>query len=231
MKKLSEAEFAKHIIEYLEGLNWDIYQEVQTNLSMKCADIVAAQGYLTWIIECKTSCSLQVLEQAWRWKTLGISNYVSIAVPKAPRIVIKICKMIGIGILTYLPDQLYRMELEILKPSIIRKSSKKLRKQLKPEHKHFAKAGNADGKRWTPFKSTCLDVLRVVKNNPGISLKDLVTKINHHYANNNSAKQCLSLWIDKGIVPGVEKRIDGKYISIYPVEKLIIKNRHKKSNI
>lgn len=79
---MKETELAKSIILYLEGHGWDVYQEalIQGNI----ADIVATFGKLTWIIECKTSLSLKLLEQASAWG--GKVNFISIAIPAKTRI-------------------------------------------------------------------------------------------------------------------------------------------------
>src|SRR3989304_1278839 len=77
MKKLTEVDLAKPVISYLEERGWDVYQEVL--IYGKIADIVATFDKLTWIIECKTSLSLKLLEQIYAWR--GRANFLSIAIP------------------------------------------------------------------------------------------------------------------------------------------------------
>src|SRR3990167_10050555 len=74
---MKETELAKPIIAYLEERGWNVYQEVL--IRCKVADIVATFGKLTWVIECKTSMSLKLLEQIYCWR--GRANFLSIAIP------------------------------------------------------------------------------------------------------------------------------------------------------
>ena len=81
--------------------------------------------------------------------------------------------------------------------------------------KHFAEAGTDKGGHWTPFKQTCLEVRAMVTSNPGISAKDLVNSIKHHYKTERSAMGSLAKWTREGVVPGVALR-NGRY---YPKDK------------
>lgn len=214
-KRIKETDVAKSAIAYLNDLQWDVYQEVQPYSGSACADIVAVQGPVAWVVECKASASMRVIDQAYRWK--GHANMASIAVPKASRVVQRVCEMLGIGVLQlrYRSNEMY----EVLRPQVVRKTSRLLREKLRPIHKTFCAAGTAGGGQWTPFKVTCRSVLRTVRRHPGgITLKELVEKTKNHYGNNSSARQCLRHWIDKGIVPGVEIRREGRRIFIYPTD-------------
>ena len=102
MKKLtfkSEVKLAEKVIEYLQDLKWEVYQEV--TIHGQIADIVAIQNGLIWIIECKKSLSLDVIAQAEHWT--HYANYVSVAVPKTYRnnngrqFAYKVLKQYGIG--------------------------------------------------------------------------------------------------------------------------------------
>ena len=208
--RLKEADLAKDVIAWLVDQKWDVYQEVEFWSGSAVADIVSVQGPVLWIIECKTSASLAVIEQAMRW--IGHPNLISVAVPKSSQTFRSICRKFGIGMLTT-RNGIY----ETVPPKLLRRSTAGLRDKLTPEHKTFAVAGNANSRRWTPFQSTCLEVLRAVHLNPGICMKDLVSKCNTHYSTPSTARICLSRWIKKGIVPGVRMERDGRFLKIYPM--------------
>lgn len=222
---MKETELAKYIIEYLESLKWDVYQEVQLNTYGSIADIVAIQNNLVWVIETKTSLSLDLIAQAEHWTSYA--NYVSVAIPyrryknyKKIHIIKHLFEHYGIGCLMVSPNA-YRYKVEqYYPPKLHRKAiSKYFKECVTPEHKTFAEAGNADGKRYTPFQATCEHVKRVVKNKPGITLKELINTIDHHYANDTTAKACISKWIDKGIIEGIEKEYQGRTYHLYLKDK------------
>jgi len=208
MEKMKETDLAEKVILWLQDQRWDVYQEV-TMTGGSCADIVAVQGKIVWIIECKMSASLSVVEQAYRWSRTA--NYVSVAVPKPSFFFEKVCRKFGIGVLSA------RREVnEIVSPKLIRISTEKYRSKLLPEHKTYAKAGNADGRRWSPFKNTCLNILNSVRRSPGICMKDLIASTDHHYHTPSTARQCLVKFIEAGIVPGVKVVRDGRFMRVYP---------------
>lgn len=212
-EKITEVELAKKVIKYLENLKWDIYQEVQMHRSGRCCDIVAAQNNIVWAIECKTSCGLKVIEQAYKW--IGYANLVSVAVPTTGFMARKVCKTYGIGVLRTGKKRYGKCE-ELIRPHIFRKRHNHLKNVLNEKDRIFNEAGSTSSAKWSPFKQTCAEVLRVVTINPGIKLKDLIEKIDHHYTSDSSAKQSLSHWIDKGLVKGVYKKRSGKYVTLYP---------------
>ena len=75
-----ETILAELVVNWLESQKWDVYQEVQIETYGKIADIVAVLGNLVWIIECKKSLSLSVMEQAYRWRRYA--NFTSVAVQR-----------------------------------------------------------------------------------------------------------------------------------------------------
>lgn len=73
---MKETELAQPVVEWLESQHWDVYQEVECPGGY--ADIVAVRDNYLWIIECKTSFSLKVVEQAMGRR----AHFRSIAIPK-----------------------------------------------------------------------------------------------------------------------------------------------------
>lgn len=81
---------------------------------------------------------------------------------------------------------------------------------LSPEAQEYnATAGGAGGKFWTPFKGTCKQLLDLVQQSPeGVSVRNAVDKIEHHYHNDKSARGRISLLAKQAAIPGLilEKR-------------------------
>jgi len=213
-----ETDIARPVITWLEDMHWDVYQEVE--IPGGIVDIAARQGPLLWAIEVKRTLSLTVLAQAWH--RTRYFHLVSVAVPHARmsdgrHFALRIMESYGIGMFTVgdvgdvaVHDQ-YRTRERLNRHALSTSVS------LLDEHRYWAEAGNADGRRFTSFQGTCRAVLDTVKQRPGLCLRELVDAVDHHYASDSSARSCLSRWIQKGIVPGVEARREGDRLNIYEV--------------
>lgn len=191
----SELELAQEVVRYLQDDGWEVYQEVQILAGCGIADIVAKKGQILWFIECKRSLELNLIAQASEWKDHG--DYVSIAVPRLKRrssrkgrsFAYKILQWQGIGAFELYKSRGHRgQEGEIyveerLEPALQAEShfKKTALAKLHESMKDFAKAGNANGNRWTPFKQTCLNLTEYVVQNPGCYLSDAMKSIPHHY--------------------------------------------------
>lgn len=204
---MKETELAEIVIDWLEIQHWDVYQEVQFSAYDRIADIVAVRAGMLWIIECKTSMTFTVLEQAYRWP----SHFRSIAIPKARErkgrefAYLIAERYLNVGILKVSKDKFSTGVYEYLDPPLMRefhKSSKRMIGQLREEHKHYAKAGSSNGGYYTPYRRTMKTVKNFVTNHPGCTLKEIMNDLgeNHHYASNQSARtsirKALSFWED-----------------------------------
>lgn len=78
-----------------------------------------------------------------------------------------------------------------------------LRAALRPEQRKFARAGNAEGRRWTKFRETATRLRRYVEAHQGCTLKQAITDITHHYTTDASARGALVDLLRKGVVDGV----------------------------
>jgi len=210
MKKLTEVDLAKPVISYLEERGWDVYQEVL--IYGKIADIVATFGKLTWILECKTSLSLKLLEQIYAWR--GRANYLSIVIPIAVSNGFTKDLLIKnkIGVLTIRNSEVF----ENIHPQLNRKVIN-IQKFIKPEHKTWAEAGSQHG-YYTPFQQTKTNIEYRIKNYPnGILFKDFMKLTEHHYASEATARSCLQKWIESGIIKGAKIVNQDNKLFIYPV--------------
>ena len=225
-----ESDLAAPVIEYLQDLRWEVYQEVQTGYAGDIADIVARQGKLLWVIELKKSLSLEVIAQAQIWSRYA--HYASVAIPtrtrsrtsKGRELADRIMAERGIGCIKVQGPESYQPEPMVVTRGVVaarlnrKASSDKLRNSLCEEQKTFATAGNSDGKRWTPFQRTCREVLNAVTKKPGLNMKELVDAVDHHYASDAGARAHLAGWIQEGVVDGVEARREGRCLRVYPIQ-------------
>lgn len=209
---IRETEVAKRIVDYLIELKWTVYQEVRMSLGCPVADIIAEQNGKYWVIECKTSLSLKVMEQACYWR--GFANMVSVAAPQTPggtgsyRRVWDAFEYLGLGVLLTRNGG-HSSAVEVVRPRIYRRIPRDLKRICLPQHQYFCEAGSKSG-YFTPFKETCKALLRHVERNPDCTIKEAVDTIKHHYSSNSTARACLSRWIEDGVVPGIERYRDGR---------------------
>jgi len=149
---------------------------------------------------------------------------VSVAVANGRRsstrdLALEVAGRFGIGVLeVHAPDRVDWMLRgmpsrlrEIVRPARHRRVHGCMRAALREEQQHFAAAGNADGKRWTPYASTC-EALRTVLARGPMTIREavLALKGRHHYANEVSARGSIYQWAKAGAIAGVELIPGGK---------------------
>ena len=222
-KQWTEEDLAKAVVDWLKGQHWDVYQEVAYRGSI--ADIVATNGPALWVIECKKVLSMDLVAQAWGWT--HDAHLVSIAtmkprqIRKASYFIHHILREHRIGMLhidqRYDGDPLVETSTE---PKMNRPKHSDLRAALCEEQKDFAPAGNARGSRWTPFQETIRKVQACVAEYPGVTFKNLMTHIDHHYASDASARVSLRHWIRAGVIEGIELRQEGRALTLWPAKKV-----------
>ena len=218
-----ETEIGSQIVRYLEAEGWDVYQEVRAAYGDPVADIVGvcAQGTakVVWVIECKLSLSLALLDQALGW--VHFAHYVSIAIPRLKRgnkhrSAEVLLHDQGIGWLSV--DERPPVSVsELIKPVLHRKAyTRRLLDSLTDEQKHVCAAGSRGGGYWTPFAGTCQELARIAKQTPGISLKDAINSAGHHYRSSQTARTCIARALDMGWVKGVVGKKEGGKWCLYP---------------
>ena len=222
----NEQELAARVIEYLKEDHWDIYQEVVCPGGV--ADIVAVRGNLKWVIECKLSVSMTLLGQAIERQPYF--HYTSIAIPNTRRdnasyrFIHQFLRWKGIGLFEVNPPCYHEvMNYARLEPKLFRKAKTDVIK-LYEEQKDMVGAGACHGGYFTPFKRTCRNVQEVVKKEPGITLKELINKADHHYSSNSTAKQSIRYYIEIGVIDGIEMKKDGKFLRFYPKDEREVKS-------
>lgn len=215
---VKETDLAAAVVAHLRDQEWDVHQEVGGAYGSR-ADIVAVRGPLLYVVEVKSTLGLAVIGQARGW--LHQANYVGVAVPSGRRhsedrlCAERILWEWGIGLLKVaLPawsGDGTRVTEEI-PPRLWRRipvgRTSRLRGMLCEETRTFALAGNAEGKFWSAFKATISEVQRAVRENPGLTTKELIGAIQHHYSSDSTARSTLLHWLWRGKIPGV--RGEGK---------------------
>jgi len=213
--RIPETELAKAVVAYLREYQWEVYQEVVVGGPR--ADIVGVRGNLLWVVEVKAALSLRLLDQAAGW--IGRSHYVSIAVPFDSHpmhrsFAGRFLKQLGIGTLyvrggshpAY--DPLHAREDE--KPAFLRRvDSSHILRSLNEAQKSSV-AGIAGGGYWTPFRGTCGELRRFVREHPGCKVKQAIDSIHHHYATPASAVGSLYKLISDGKIEGLVIDGDGR---------------------
>lgn len=212
---VTEQQVAELVVAYLEHTGADVYQEVE--VSGGVADIVARVRAELWIVEVKTSLSLALIAQGMERRRLAHRVYLAAPHTKNLRDVGPIVEALGIGLLEVTPGdagwETSRYDYGQPRVRVAIESRRwnsrpvDLATRLRPEHKTHAKAGAIGaGGRWTPFRETCSLLARLVERQPGITLKEAIDTIKHHYSSKSSARTHLADFIQRGIVEGVELR-------------------------
>lgn len=218
---VSEVELAEPVVAWLRAQQWDVYQEVSAY--SRTADIVATRGPLIWVIEAKRSLSLEVMDQAYHWRTWA--HLSSVAVPRRRRggyAYAKHCLMRdGLGMLVVKAPNPYEHDVERVREELPAHLHRRivvgLRTKLNEAQKTFAPAGSQNG-GWTPFLGTCQALQRYVDDHPGATLGEAIGSIKTHYQTPASARGSLAKWIQAGVVKGVRSEYDGKALRLYPVQ-------------
>lgn len=216
MKRPREEKLAAQVVAWLKAQHWDVYQEVQKVRFGPVADIVGAFGALRWVVECKMTLSLALLEQALMWERQA--HFISVAIPQSQgsrgrAAARRFCDQNGIGMVavgSYV--QVYT------RPAMRRYAASW---ELHEAQKTYAPAGNASGRHWTPFAETCDRLKTLLMSEPGLPLSEALAKIDHHYASDATARATISHYLRKrpGVVRGIECRREGRYLKLYLEEK------------
>jgi len=227
MTLIRETDVARPVVEYLRLLGWTVYQEVE--LCYGRPDIVACLGNLVWIVEAKTSLSLKVLEQAYRWT--GHVHYISVAVPRRrrgshDRFALRLFEDKGIGVFSVRgsgADEMIPNTMVASEPRMMRRPHlhyvREIRDSLRPEMIDYAEAGSVAGSHWTRWKGTRDEVKSIVRRHPGVSISELIKEHGRfHYHTSQSARTSLVKNVELGLVPGVRIERDGRTPRLYPVE-------------
>jgi hypothetical protein len=222
--KPAESEVAATVVAYFEAIGADVYQEVA--IPGGVADIVARVGVEYWIVEVKTQLSLALLIQAMNRRRLSHRVYVAAPMSRTLRDFVTIAAELGIGVLTVfggIPDAHWSFDQPRVTEEVASRKwntrATRLAGLLRPEHKTHAQAGSVGAAgRWTPWRDTCEQLAQLVRERPGITLKEAVDGIRHHYRSAPGACSSLLHWIEAGRITGVRLDRSTAPITLQPAE-------------
>lgn len=187
---MKETELAEKFINFF-GNEFQIYKEVP---AMGFIDFVVKNENVTMAVEVKKTLNFNVIEQANRNKNYCDYSYIAIPSTKSQHFGYTICEMLGIGVLVYTKNnQVY----EQVKPKKNRKS-KYYKLNLEPYM--MRSVAGSQNNRMTPFKVTIENMVKYIKRHPNCTLNECLNNIDFHWNNISSAKNCVYLWIKRGII-------------------------------
>jgi hypothetical protein len=199
---MTEPELAQKIIKYFENLNYETYNEVSMHGSggNARADMYFVKRHNgeiidTVVVETKTSFSTKVVQQADRWRTAKLSHRVYVCVPapkrkdlKSRRFLFKICKLLGVGVFQYYPNDKFLFG---IKESVVSEPIKPKKYPPLYEEQKESIAGNSKSEYVTKFKLTVMKLNEFMEDKEHYVWKELIEEIDHHYSNDRSAMSAL----------------------------------------
>lgn len=206
---MREVEVAEKLVAWLGTKGLAAYQEVVLPTT-GIADVVCNTPNGLWIIEVKTRLSFELLYQAKA--RLRFARYVSVAVPssqktRARRYAIDIVRKEGIGYIEVGARSVREIASAPLNETA---DERKLAASLNTAQLDYLPAGSRGGGHWTPFKQTCEDLLRVVNENPGLTIPEALGLIDHHYKSTRSGSAAIKKYILKGVIKTVSLNHEGR---------------------
>ncbi len=219
----SEADLARVAVTELQRMGYETYEEVAPfGGGGHRADIVGVLGSVICIVEVKRSMSLRFLDQLLGWQSSANRIIGACARGRCGVSVTRLMRAEGIGLWRIEEEGYIR---EDISPRLDRSCSRWHRKGLldacRDENRtgsDYAKAGANGGGYWTPFGATRRELIRVVRAEPGLLLREVIERVDHHYASNKSAIGSLSRLMMDGASEEVEARRDGRALRVYPAE-------------
>ncbi len=221
--KRRETDIAKPALELLREMNFDLYQEVPYGGRADIVGVLA--GRTVCVCEVKSALTFDVIAQAKGWR--AHAQWVFVAVPglmnrgssDGRRLAFELCETLGIGVIEIQIQSGFARAKVTLYPRLNRFAKPgKLLAELQPEHKTFAAAGSCNGRFWSRWRDSIRRLTEHVKANPGITMKDLLDTIPHHWSTNASAKGCIARQIHAGLIKELRLEANGKLLRVYPVD-------------
>lgn len=220
---MKETELVARLVENLREDGWDVFQEVEGSHGDNRADIVAVKGDTVRIMEAKMSLSLALLAQLDHWCMTSEAHEVWAVVPAMKRRPFRgeqpariyarhLCEKMGAGVMEHsLAENQWQEEgfITRVKPRRFELGPSPISNKLDPEMRGIEGGGNRGG-QWTKFKATCARVREHLSSNPNSTMRDIVAGIDHHYATDASARNCLRNMIEVGNIAGVGFSGSGK---------------------
>lgn len=212
--KRSEADIARLVVHELQTQGFETYEEVVHRGSR--ADVVAVRGPVTMIVEVKAAMSIRLLDQLMVWRGAAHLIVAAVGSHRMGAAVHRLLHLEGFGVWMVGYDEIH----EKVKPRLHRAASGEMRRRLVNDQRSgvSAQAGTNGGGYWTPFAATARDLRRFVASHPGISLREALGQVSHHYSSSKSAMGALPGLLRKGVITGVRLDDTGSRLLLYPVK-------------
>ena len=204
-QKWTEVEVAEAVVAYWQERGFEIFPEV--DMGGPRADLVAVQGPLYVWNETKVGLNSAVMAQGLRAQRLG-AHRVYVAAPKGKRtsegrwFLEHAARQFGIGVLEverpWSKGEPARVK-ELVPSKWIRDPPylDTLKKACNPDTR-IAVPGEANGVFMTDFRRTMNRIRAAVEKNPGMTTREVLAFIDHHYASDSSARGSLHRYADGG---------------------------------
>ena len=205
---MSEVEVARPVVSHFKTLG-EVFPEVCCWAYGDRADIVCrrADGSLD-VCEVKVAPSRKLEYQIMCWGSYADRVWVAYVPPRRGAVSERWSETFrkdGVGVIHVYGDQVaVRVEASPRTPSDWRRQ--RLANALSPLHSDYAEAGNADSHYLSAFRVTCTNLRDAIRARPGITMKEAVEAIEHHYTTDKVARSSMLAWIRKGKIDGVETR-------------------------
>ena len=193
---MKETELAQKFVTYYSS--YDLYFEV--DYAGHSIDIVGLVNNISISIEVKTTFNFKVLEQALQNKPYFNYSYIAVPSFKYPYFQEQLCTDYGIGLLVY--ERKYNVDhiYELVKPKLNRLTNDKLKSRLNNNSKRSIPGSPSGAGKVTAFKVTVENMVNYVERYPGCKLKDMISKISHHYNTDKAAISCTYTWLRQGVI-------------------------------
>jgi len=208
----NEVDVARAAIAAIKADGWEIYQEVPYH--GRTCDIVAVRDGNIWAIEAKRALNLKVVDQAMNHRLYA--HYIGVCVPRPardPTFALDVMAHYGIGVVMVDGPETVAT---VIQPEFADNPMNALRDALREGHKTFAEAGTNSGRSLTPFRQTALQVRALVFRSPGLTVRQVVRGVDHHYRSNTAAARGIVTHCKTGIIGGVRLRVINGTIRLYP---------------
>ena len=213
-----ERELARPVVEHFRGLGI-VFPEVTCRTSGDRADLIVLRADASLdVVEVKARPCERLERQARGWIDSVERVWVAYEPPRRGAVTqrwLARFKGLGVGVLhviagtvTVTAEAREREAHPFFRTRIVA--------TLSPLHEHYAEAGNADSHYLTAFRLTC-DRLRVVAEaRPGLTMRDAVESIQHHYTSDKVARSALLGWVRAGKVAGIRAEVEAGKARLYP---------------
>lgn len=202
---MNEVELASKFVDYLS--DYDVYKEVPCSTGRM--DIYAIRSPVRIAVEVKCVFSTKVIMQAVQNKRYANYSYVAIPKEKVNYEATQICKLLGIGVMTY--GSVYHgggepYEVAIQMPAAYQRVIFKVKTLEKMK---YATAGSKHNDM-SEFKVTCEDMEMTIRRRGGKMLIEDLFREPYHYQSPKHAKRAIFRLIKNGVLN--QFKIEGIYI-------------------